>query len=107
MVAQGIVAVVLARRLALKVLHNRTPSPVVLGDWIGDLALPIGWVAVVVASIGQDQGWMHGAYEYALGSILGLLVVGMPVYWWRGQRRLVLVLTARAVAGRWPWSAGS
>jgi hypothetical protein len=30
MVAQGIVAVVLARRLALKVLHNRTPLPVVL-----------------------------------------------------------------------------
>jgi hypothetical protein len=23
-----------------------------------------------------------------------------------GQRRLALALTARAVAGRWPWSAG-
>lgn len=34
MAAQGIVAVVLARRLALKVLRNRTPSPVVLADWI-------------------------------------------------------------------------
>jgi len=103
---QGFVAVVLARRLAQKVLRNRTPSPVVLADWIGDSAVVIGWFAVVLTSIGQNQGWVHGAFEYAMGSILGLCVAGMPVYWWRGQRRVVLALTARAVAGRWPWSAG-
>ncbi len=106
MAAQGIVAVVLARRLALKVLRNRTPSPVILADWIGDGASVIAWVAVVLASIGRNQGWMHGAFEYAMAGILGLILVGMPVYWWRGQRRVVLSLTARAVAGRWPWSAG-
>jgi hypothetical protein len=107
MAVQGIVAVVLARRLALKVLRNRTPSPVVLADWISDSAFVIGWVVLVLASIGQNQGWMHGAFEYTMAGILGLFLVGMPVYWWRGQRRVVLALTARAIAGRWPWSAGA
>jgi hypothetical protein len=103
---QGIAAVVLASQLALKVLRNRTPSPVGLADWIGDAAVVIVWVATVLANIGQNQGWMHGAFEYALDSIFGLLLVGLPVYWWRGKRFVVLALTARAVAGRWPWSAG-
>jgi hypothetical protein len=100
---QGIVAVELARRLAVKVLRNRTPSPVVLADWIGDGAFVIGWVAIALLTIGREQGWMHGAFEYAMGGIDGLFAVGMPVYWWRGQRRVVLALTARSVAGRWPW----
>ena len=106
MALQGFLAITYARRLAVKVLRNRTPSPVILADWIGDSALMITWVAVLLANIGRIQGWMHGAFEYAMDSILGLLVVGMPVYWLRGRRRVVLALTARAVAGRWPWSAG-
>ncbi len=64
---QGIVAVELARRLAVKVLRNRTPSPVVLADWIGDGAFVIGWVAIALLTIGREQGWMHGAFEYAMG----------------------------------------
>jgi hypothetical protein len=106
MALQGFLAITYARRLAVKVLRNRTPSPVILADWIGDLALVIAWVAAALASFGQIQGWMHGAFEYAMDSSFGLLLVGMPAYWWRGQRRVVLALTARAVAGRWPWSAG-
>lgn len=102
---QSILAVEFARRLAVKMLRNRTPSPVVLADWIGDGAFVIVWVAIALVSIGQHQGWMHGTFEYATGGICGLFVVGMPVYWWRGQRRVVLALTARSVAGRWPWSA--
>jgi hypothetical protein len=103
---QGFLAIVYGRRLALKVAGNRTPSPVVLAGWIGDSALVIMWVVSVLAGICELQGWMHGAVEYAVLSIAGLFAVGMPVYWWRGQRRLVLALTARAVAGRWPWPAG-
>lgn len=103
--AQGIVTVVLARRLALEVVRNRAPSPVVLAEWISDSAVVIAWFATVLTSIGQHQGWLHGAFEYAMLGILGLFLVGMPVYWIRGQRRVVLALTARAVGGRWPWSA--
>ncbi len=102
---QGVVTVIFAWRLAVKVLHNRAPSPVVLADWIGDAAVLLAWLVVVLASVGQIQGWMHGGFRYATFSILGLFIVGMPVYWWRGQQRVALVLTARAVAGRWPWSA--
>ena len=103
---QGIFVVVLARRLALKVLRNRTPSPVILAEWIGDTAVLILWVLVLLTTIGQYRGWMHGAFEYAMDGIFGLVGVGLPVYWWRGKRRVVLALTARLVDGRWPWSAG-
>jgi hypothetical protein len=96
-----------AKQLVVKVVRNRAPTPVVLADWIGDLARLMAWVVVVISTIGQNLGWMHGAFEYALVSILVLFVVGMPVYWWRGQQRVVLALTARSVAGRWPWSVGS
>jgi hypothetical protein len=106
MAVQGIVAVELARRLALKLLRNDSPSPVVLADWIGDAALVVGWMVTVLANIGTNQRWMHGAFEFAVLSVLALFLVGLPVYWFRGERRLVLALTARAVAGRWPWSAG-
>jgi hypothetical protein len=106
MAMPGIVAVVLARRLVLDVLRNRSPSPVVLADWIGDSAIVIVWVALVLTSIVQHQGWMRGALEYALYSVIGLFLVGMPIYWWLGgEQRVVVGLTARAVAGRWPWSA--
>lgn len=107
MALQGIVGVVLARQLALEVLRNRAPSPVVLAEWLSDSAIVIGWAISLLANIGQHQGWMHGAFEYAMFGILGLFVVGMPVYWFRGQRRVVLALTARAVGGRWPWSAAT
>ena len=103
---QAFVVVTYARRLAFKVLRNRAPSPVILADWVSDAALTVAWFGSIAANIGEQQGWMHGAYKYGLFGILGLLAVAMPLYWWRGQQRLILALTARAVGGRWPWSAG-
>jgi hypothetical protein len=104
-VIQGLVAIQLGRRLVLEVLRNRAPSPVILAEWISDSALVITWTVIVLASIGREQGRMHGAVEYAAATFLGVFLVSMPVYWWRGQHRVVLALTARSVAGRWPWSA--
>jgi hypothetical protein len=103
---QAIIAATCAKELLVKVVRNRAPTPVLLADWIGDLALLLGWLVVMISGIGQHLGWMHGAFQYALVSTLVLFTVGMPAYWWRGQRRVVLALTARSVAGRWPWSVG-
>jgi hypothetical protein len=103
---QALILATSAKRLIVKVVRNRAPTPVVLADWIGDLALLIGWVVAVISAIGRNLGWMHGAFEYALISMLVVFAVGMPAYWWKGQRRVVLALTARSVAGRWPWSVG-
>jgi hypothetical protein len=104
---QSTIAVWFAGTLAVKMLRDRTPSPVVLADWIGDGALVIVWIAIALASVGQYQGWMHGAFEYTTTSLCVLFAVSMPVYWWRGKQWVVLALTARAIAGRWPWSAGT
>jgi hypothetical protein len=104
---QGVIVVVLARRLVRDVHRDRTPSAVVMADWIGDSAYVTAWVALLVVSIAQHQGLMHGAFQYAMFGIMGLFLVGLPVYWFvGGEQRAVLALTARAVAGRWPWSAG-
>ena len=104
---QCTIAVWYAGTLAVKMLRDRAPSPVVLADWIGDGAFVIVWIAIALASVGQHQGWMHGAFEYTTIGLCGLFAVSMPVYWWRGKQRAVLALTARATAGRWPWSAGT
>jgi hypothetical protein len=106
MALQGLVVITYARRLALKILRNRSPSPVILADWISESARVIAWTVVLLITIGEFEGWMHGAVRYALAGILGLFIVCLPLYWWRGQRRLVLALTARLVESRWPWSAG-
>jgi hypothetical protein len=42
----------------------------------------------LVADVGRQQGWMHGAYEYAVTAILSLLVLGTIAYWLVGERRL-------------------
>lgn len=102
---QGILVLEFARRLAVKVLRNRTPSPKILADWIEDAAFVIALAISLIANIGQHQGWMHGAFQYTTLSVLGLFVVGLPGYWWHGKRRVTYALTARAVAGRWPWLA--
>jgi hypothetical protein len=34
-----------------------------LADWIGDRAFVLAWVAIALTTIGQHQGWMHGAFE--------------------------------------------
>jgi hypothetical protein len=104
---QSTIAVWSAGTLAGKMQRDRTPSPVVLADWIGDVALVIVLTDAALANVGQHQGWMHGAFEYTTLALCGLFTVTMPVYWWRGKQRVVLALTARATAGRWPWSAGT
>jgi hypothetical protein len=38
MALQGLVVITYARRLALKILRNRSPSPVILADWISESA---------------------------------------------------------------------
>jgi len=102
---QVIIVVVFASELVRKVLRNRTPSPVTLADWIDDAAVVMVFVVCLLGGIGQDEGWMHGTFEYVISIILGLLAVGLLVYWSWGKRRVVLALTARAVDSRWPWSA--
>jgi hypothetical protein len=103
--AQGIAAVVLARRLGREVLRTRAPSPAVLADWLDDSAALVAWVTTVLANVGEQEGWLHGPFEYTVLGILGLFLLGAPVYWWRGKRHVVRLLTARAVAGQWPWAA--
>jgi len=53
-------------------------------------------VVVLLASIGQVRGWMHGMFRDVIGGILLLYVIGSPVYWFGGKRRLIAALRTRA-----------
>jgi hypothetical protein len=56
----------------------------------------IGAVVVALASIGQVRGWMHGMFRDVIAGVLVLYVIGSPVYWLGGKRRLIAVLRTRA-----------
>jgi hypothetical protein len=60
------------------------------------IAQLFGAVVVVLASIGQLRGWMHGMFRDFIGSVLVLYVIGSPVYWFGGKRRLIAALRTRA-----------
>ena len=57
-----------------------------------------GALVVALATIGQVRGWMHGMSGDVVAGLGVLYLVGSPVYWFGGKRRLIAVLTA--------WGAG-
>lgn len=105
MALQGFVLLTYVTQLAAKV-RKRSPSPEDVVEWISDSAFVLLWAALLFESVGQREKWPQGAYDDALIGVSGLFLIGTIFYWWRGKRLLISALTARAAAGRWPWSAG-
>jgi hypothetical protein len=56
----------------------------------------IGAVVVLLASIGQMRGWMHGMFRDVIIGVPVVCVIGSPAYWFGGKRRLIAVLRTRA-----------
>ena len=73
MAGQCLVALIFAEKLAQKVLRNRTPSPVILADWIGDSAAVITLVALLLARF-TSTGVVYGVADAA---VTDLPVVGV------------------------------
>ena len=71
-------------------------SPTHLVELIGQAGLLLCLVSVLLGDIGQQQGWTHGPYEYAVIGVAGLIVLGIPAYSLGGKRWLTAALTARA-----------
>jgi hypothetical protein len=71
-------------------------SPTQLVELLGQAGLLLCLVSVLLADIGQQQGWTSGPYQYAVMGVAGLVVVGYPAYWLGGKRWLTAALTARA-----------
>jgi len=65
-------------------------------DRLSLVAQLVGAVVLAAASIGQVRGWMHGTYGRVVRGLLVLYVIGAPIYWLGGKRRLIAALKARA-----------
>jgi hypothetical protein len=91
-----------AVQLAGNLRRGRTRSPKELVERMGHAAWLAGWTAVLLSSVGEQQGWLHGITEYILVGICSLFVVGIPVSWFGGKRRLIAVMTARTAARQGP-----
>jgi len=61
------------------------------------LLIPAGATILLVSIIGQQRGWLHSGTESALTWTACAFSVAVPA-WIVGERRLMAVLAARAVA---------
>jgi hypothetical protein len=93
---QSFLWIVWAGELARNLRRGRTRSPKELVERMGHAVWLAGWTAVLLSSVGEQQGWLHGITEYILVGICSLFVVGIPVSWFGGKRRLIAAMTARA-----------
>jgi hypothetical protein len=85
---QGVVCLVVLENLVSEVLRKPGRSPEKRMHLITRAGLLLCFATGLVADVGRQQGWMHGAYEYAVTAILSLLVLGTIAYWLVGERRL-------------------
>jgi hypothetical protein len=85
---QGAVCLVVLGNLASGVLRKAGRSPEKRTHLITKAGVLLCLTTVLLADIGRQQRWMHGAYEYAVTAILSLFVVGTTAYWLGAERRL-------------------
>ena len=93
----GVIVIQAGHRLVLH-LANQLRSAEHVADRLSLIAQPIGALVVAAATIGQVRGWTDGMFRDVLVGIVVLYLVGSPVWWYGGKRRLIAVLRT--------WGAG-
>jgi hypothetical protein len=90
----GVIVIRTAHRLVLNLADQRLRSAEQMADRLSLIAELIGALVVALAAVGQLRGWMHGMFRDVVAGVLAVYLVGMPVYWYGGKRRLIAVLRA-------------
>jgi hypothetical protein len=85
---QGAICLMILGDLVSGVLRKQGRSPEKRVHLITQAGLLLGFAIALVADIGRQQRWMHGASEYAVDAILSLIVLGTIAYRLGGERRL-------------------
>ena len=97
-VLDAVVVIQAAHRVVLNLASTQLQSAEEVVDRLSLIAQLIGAVVVVLASIGQVRGWMHGMFRDAIAGVLLVYLIGSPVYWFGGKRRLIAVLRTWAAS---------
>jgi hypothetical protein len=82
--------------------RHRPRSAAKLVGVINEGLLLLSVTIVLLGYIGQQQGWMHGPFLYAMIGVGAVLFLGIGAYWTLGERRLTAFLKARAADRQTP-----
>jgi len=92
----GIILIQAAHRAVLNLANKQLHSTEQMADRLSLIAQLVGALVAALASIGQVRGRMHAAFRDVIAGVLVLYLVGLPIYWFGGRRRLISVLRTRA-----------
>ncbi len=93
---EGVMLVRAAHRVVLNLANRQLQSAEEVADRLSLIAQLIGALVAALAFTGQVRGWMHGTFRDLILAVLVLYLVGSPIYWFGGKRRLIAVLRTRA-----------
>jgi hypothetical protein len=85
---QGAVCLVVLANLVSEVRRKPGRSPGKRMYLITQAGVLLCFATALVADIGRQQRWMHGAFEYAVIAISSLFALGTTAYWLGAERRL-------------------
>ena len=92
----GVILIQAAHRVVLNLANTQPRSAEQVVARLSLVAQLTFALAVTMASIGHLQGWMHGIFRDVVGGALVLWLVGAPIYWLGGKRRLIDALRTQA-----------
>jgi hypothetical protein len=96
----GVMVIQAAHRVVMNLADKQLQSAEELADRFSLIAQLIGALVLELVFLGQVRGTMHGTFRDATGGVIVLYLVGSPIYWLGGKRRLVAMLRTRAAGDR-------
>ena len=83
-------------RVVLNLADKHPQTADRMADRLGLIANLVVALVMALAFVGEVRGWMHGTFRVVVLGVLGLYLLGAPIYWYGGRRRLIEVLRTRA-----------
>jgi hypothetical protein len=88
----GVMLIQAAHKVVLNMAGKPPQSAEQVVDRLSLVAQLTSAVVLTLASIGQARGWMHGMFRDIIDGVLVLYLIGAPIYWLGGKRRLIAML---------------
>jgi hypothetical protein len=91
----SVVVIQAAHKVVLNLANAQLKSAEQVVNRLGAIAQLFIAVVGALGSVGVTRGWMHGTFRDVITGVLALYLIGSPIYWFGGKRRLIAVLRAR------------
>jgi hypothetical protein len=98
-VLDAVIVLQATHRMVLNLASSQVQSAEDAVNRLSLMAQLVGAVVVLLVCVGQLRGWMHGMFRDLIDGVLVLYLIGSPIYWFGGKRRLIAMLSTRAPGG--------